>query len=285
MKDYQKMWESLKVKIEADLRFHESGIMQSMAESFEGENKCKEILRYMESLEEMIPEVKKSEVVFSIQEEDDIFVCIKASELSLDDEFMQHRPKNVREQRFKDSLEAVICKGIADFWRPRMDPSFDKMGNIYFKAGEKPAVGKSYNWWRDNAKKFNPKRESRLGTKSQYIAFLGVLIKTLVAEGWDIDKAWNAVCNDSKKLGHYWNSVEAKHELELTGSRAIAGFYDIANTPKILAEDEEVKQDYDFLLAGGNYRDYSDNVPLAFVGLSYRCVDSCYDSVGWIVLS
>jgi len=236
----------------------------------------------IEVAEEMIPEVKKSEVASFIQEEDDIFVCIKASELSLDDEFMQYQPKTDREKKFKEWLEEVIKKGIDDFWRPRMDPSFDKKGNICFKAGEKPAVGKSYKWWRENARKFNPKRKSRLGTKSQYIAFLGVLIKALVAEDWDIDEAWNAVCNDSKKLGHYWNSENAKHTFEPTGSRAIAGFYDLANAYKILAEDEEAGG---FWVAGGSYYFDGDYYPLAGLGHCFDCSGTLIDSVGWLVLS
>jgi len=216
------------------------------------------------------------------KEDDDLFICIKASELRLTDEFMQHKPNGEREQKLKDALEAVIKKGIPNFWRPRMDPSFDKKGNICFKAGEKPAVGKSYNWWRENAKKFNPKRKSRLGTKSQYIAFLGVLIKALVAEDWTVDEAWAAVCNDSKKLGHYWNSENAKHAFEATGSRAIAGFYDLANAYKILAEDEEVGG---FWLAGGCYCNSSYDYPLADLGHHFSCGYALYCSVGWLVLS
>jgi len=216
------------------------------------------------------------------KEDDDLFICIKASELRLTDEFMQHKPNGEREQKLKDALEAVIKKGIPNFWRPRMDPSFDKKGNICFKAGEKPAVGKSYKWWRENARKFNPKRKSRLGTKSQYIAFLGVLIKALVAEDWDIDEAWNAVCNDSKKLGHYWNSENAKHTFEPTGSRAIAGFYDLANAYKILAEDEEAGG---FWVAGGSYYFDGDYYPLAGLGHCFDCSGTLIDSVGWLVLS
>ena len=150
---------------------------------------------------------------------DEMFVLIEASKLSMDDEFMKHKPNSKRELVLKNALEAVIKKGIPNFWRPRMDPTLDKAENICFKTGKKPAVGKSYNWWRDNAKKFNPRRKSRLGTKSQYIAFLGVLIKTLIAEDWTVDEAWDAVCNNSEKLGHYWNSENVKHEFEPTGSR------------------------------------------------------------------
>ena len=177
-------------------------------------------------------------------------------------------------------LEEVIKKGIADFWRPRMDPTLDEVENICFKVGKKPAVGKSYNWWRKKARKFNLGRKSRLGTKSEYIAFLGVLIKELVAEGWSKKDAWHAVCNDSRKLGHYYNSENGKHDFEPTGSRAIAGFYDLANTCKILVEDEYSGA---FLLAGG-YSFYGSDRPLAELGRSHlwdRCLSY---SVGWIVL-
>ena len=109
-----------------------------------------------------------------------------------------------------------------------------------------------------------------------------MLIKKLVEEGKSVEWAWNAVCNDSKKLGHYWNCEDAKHEFEPIGSRCICGFYDLANTYKILAEDKEAGG---FWLAGGYYFNYSDYCPLA--GL-YRgtCRDNdSGNSVGWLVLS
>lgn len=52
MKDYQKMWESLKKKIETNLRFHESGEFQTMTESIMGAIKCKEVLGYMKKIED-----------------------------------------------------------------------------------------------------------------------------------------------------------------------------------------------------------------------------------------
>jgi len=212
---------------------------------------------------------------------DEMFVLIEASKLSMDDEFMQYQPKTDREKEFKDLLENVIKKGIADFWCPRMDPTLDEAENICFKAGEKPAVGKSYNWWRENAKNFNPRWSSRLGTRSQYVAFLGVLIKALVAEDWTVDEAWNLVCNDSRQLGNYCDSQNAKHAFEPTGSRAIAGFCDLANTYKILAGDEEAGG---FWLAGGYYGVDSNLDPLAGLGRGSHCFNCLYFGVGWLVL-
>jgi len=213
---------------------------------------------------------------------DEMFVLIEASKLSMDDEFMQYQPKTAREKEFKDLLEDVIRNGIDDFWHPRIDPTLDEVENICFKVGKKPAVGNSYNWWRENAKKFNPKRNSRLGTKSQYIAFLGVLIKALVAEGWPVSKAWDAVCDDSRQLGHYWNSENAKSDFEPTGSREIVGFYDLANTCKLLAEDEEAGG---FWLASGSYLGDSIGNSLVDLGYGYDCDGGLNRGVGWLVLS
>lgn len=219
-----------------------------------------------------------SEIIIS----DDTFVLIEASKLSLDDDFMKFNPRKDEIKVFKNGLCKVIEKGVKDFYRPVIDPSFtqDQEG-VYFQTGKKSAVGKSYTWWEKVAKEFNSKRGSRLGTKSEYIAFLGVLIKTMVSNGWSKAEAWNAVCVDSKILGHYRNSKDAKYQFEPTGSRGICGFYDLASTCKILAKD--VKGE-DFWLASGCYGNLSYICPIADLYL-YHIYDFCgTTSVGWIVL-
>ena len=249
---------------------------------------CKLVVQLLENNEnEVIIEQSETQV------DDDMFILVEASKLSLDDEFLKYKPITEREKDFKELLTKVIQKGISDFYRPKYDPSFDEEGTgISFKAGEKPAVGKSYNWWNEVAKKFMPKRHSRLGTKSEYVAFLGVLIKMLVADGFRVAKAWDVVCNNSKRLGHYSNSIGAKDDLEKTGMRRICVFHDLANTCKMIAEDDDECLD-SFWLAGGNYILTSLDYPLARLG---RCVDyddwaiwnDCdaddFGSVGWIVL-
>ena len=206
-------------------------------------------------------------------------ILVEASKLSLTDDFMRHKPKTAKEQKFKDTLTCVIKTGIEDFYRPVMDPSFSdkEKTKIHYVAGEKPAVGKSYNWWKETVKDSN----FCIGTKAQYVAFLGVLIKMLVAKGWTVDGAWDAVCNDSKNLGHYWNSNNAKLRSEGTGSREICGFFDLANTYKILAKDEEAGG---FWLAGGRYRDNGDDCPLADLALRNNYGSNHNNSVAWLVL-
>ena len=205
---------------------------------------------------------------------------IEASKLSLLDEFMTYEPKKRQEKDFKVTLTKVIKNGIDDFYIPIMDPSFaDKeKTKIHYVAGEKPAVGKSYNWWKETVKN----SEWCIGTKDQYVAFLGVLIKMLISIGWTCCEAWNAVCNDSKKIGHYWNSDDAKHQIENTGSREICGFFDLVNTFKILAEDEETCG-FGFWLAGGCYYVEGDGNPLANLGLGGPNNCNRNDSVAWLV--
>jgi len=208
-------------------------------------------------------------------------VRIEASKLSLKDKFMKHRPVGYQQTVLKGELQNVIRNGIKDFYRFRVDPSLSS-GKICFEAGRMPAVGKSYNWWFENAKAFYPQRKSRLGTRSEYIAFLGVLIKALVDEGWRIADAWYAVCDNSKDLGHYRNSENATHYcLEHTGLREICGFCDLANTRKIFANDEGASR---FCLASGSYNCSSYVHPLAellYYDFDHRNLEYC---VGWPVL-
>lgn len=212
----------------------------------------------------------------------DLFKKVPASELRLDDAFMNHQPKTKAELNFKEELETAIKKGLQDFWCPMFDPSFDDNGCICYEPGKMPAVGKSYNWWEKEAEAFCPEQGSRLGIKSERIAFLAVLIKELIASGWKVADAWSAVCNDSKELGHYWNSKDANHDFEPTGSREVCGWYDLANIYKILKEDEE--EAGGFWLAGGIYNRYSTSFPLADLYLNFNRDCDFFGSCGWLVL-
>jgi len=213
----------------------------------------------------------------------DVFVKVEASKLSLTDEFMQYEPITKREKDFKRLLTDAILHGLKDFWRPKYDPSITKDDTkICYEAGKVPAVGRSYNWWTKVAKDFYPERNSRLATRTEYIAFLGVLIKKLVEKGWNVKTAWDAICNDSKRLGNYINSESSKAILETTGQREVCGFYDLANTFKLLAEDDTANY---FLLACGCYKNFSDDYPLADFYVDYNHWDAIGNySVGLVVI-
>ena len=214
-------------------------------------------------------------------DEKDIFEVVEASSLRMWDKFMKYKPKTDKQKKLKILLTDAIKTGLNDFYRPRLDPSFDKNGEICYKFGEMPAIGKSFNWWNRKAEKYCPERGSRLGTKTEYVAFLGVLIKRLVADGWTVQDAWSAVCDDSKELGYYLNSKNAELDFEATGSREICGFFDLANTYKILADDEE---DGGFWLASGGYCNNSGDYPLADFEHHYNRDNDNNYCVGWLVL-
>lgn len=210
---------------------------------------------------------------------DDAVVLIKASKLSLKDKFMEYEPKRKSEQKFKQLLTEVIKRGVKDFYKPKNDPSFRDDGyGITYEADKLPAIGRTFKWWRYTAKMFNIARKSRLGTKSEYIAFLGVLIKGLVNEGWDIADAWNVICNNSQKLGHCKGADNAKDEFELTGSREICGFCDLLNTYKLLADDTDTGC---FWIAGCAYN--SNLSSLSRLLFDYRLGYLGMFSVGWII--
>lgn len=210
------------------------------------------------------------------------FPIVRASTLSFEDEFLKHEPETIWQRNFKNALISAIESGLSDFRAQRMDACFDEEGDICFKAGMKPAVGKTLNWWKETAKKFMPEKGSRLGTTKERIAFLGLLIKYLVEEkGYTISNAWKAVCDQSKDLGHYWDSENAKHAYEDTGSRNIGQWYDLSNTLKITVNDEAGG----FSLVGGSCFGKGCYCPLAGVDGIYGPGGGGFGGVGWIVLS
>ena len=210
-------------------------------------------------------------------------ILIEAEKLSVDDKFMKHRPRTVKEKDTKQLILEAINSKVKNFYRPIMDPTLC-YGEIEFIAGKKPAVGKSYNYWSEAVKRYIPTLNTRLGTRLEYGAFLGVLIKELVKMGMTVKGAWNVVCNDSKKLGHYHNSKNGQYALEPTCSRCVCGFYDLGNTYKILAKDTD---DDDFYLAGGSYQGpgFYHTIATLRKDSSWNADLKLRSSVGWLVFS
>lgn len=214
----------------------------------------------------------------------DIFVKIEASKLSFKDKFMSFCPRTEEEHKLYDEVVYVIKTGVKDFWRPKYDPSFSEDGtNICYVPGKKPAVGKSHEWWKKVAKEFKPECESRLGTKYEYIAFLAVLIKNMVANGWKVSDAWYAVCNSSERLGHYWNSVDAWYRIAPTGCHEFCDFFDLANVPKFLAGYEGGRGYRGFWYASGNWKSLGGQFPLANLVKNFLGTHDDYNMVGWLV--
>lgn len=210
---------------------------------------------------------------------DEVFPIIDPSEL-VGHKLLKHKPKTRRQERLLADIRKGIELKLPVFRAPCMDPS-EEDGKIVFKPGKKPAVGHSSAWWDKTWKEFMPSKKSRSGTNLHWAAFLGKLMKYLTDErNYSVEAAWEAVCNDSRDLGHYWNSENAKHDFEPTGSRKVGLFCDLANTCKILKKWEAPG----FLLAGGRYDNYGYDYPLADLGTIYVPDYDRNCSVGWLVL-
>ena len=212
-----------------------------------------------------------------------MFPIVDIENVSLEDEFIHYVPQTANEKRVKESIIKAKEIGMKNFRIPAIDPSFDDDGDtIIYCAGRKPAVDKSAKWWYENAPKFMPSKNSRLRDDLEHDVVLGVmLIKYLVEEkGYQVAEAWRAVCVDSKDLGHYRNSKNAKHVLETTGSRQIGKCFDLGNTCKIVKEREVSG----FVIFGSSFCNGSNYCPLAD-GDSIDEPDDDYDvSVGELAL-
>ncbi len=98
-----------------------------------------------------------------------------------------------------------------------------------------PGINVSPNDWLLLFKRFNPMRNSRLMTRTEYVCRCIYIIIKLVEFGFSSNSAFDMVCNNSSTIGNY--SPVYDNLCKLTGSNKIVDFYDLANTSKILAPD------------------------------------------------
>ena len=187
-----------------------------------------------------------------------IISLVEASKLPTSNIIMKHTPNSKNEQELKDYIMEFIQKGAYDFYRPIMDPCLDQKFRICYAPGFYSSLYFDPESWEKLALEYAPERKSRLGTELEYSAFIGVLIIKLVTQkGWSVEKAWHTVCDNSKEIGNYrdyWENVARRKDSltrdlsvtfrylvniqrfinEPTGSRKVCGFYDLANTYKVL---------------------------------------------------
>lgn len=228
-----------------------------------------------ECLEQLMAEsnATETETIMGIET-----IHVESSDSKIYSELLKHEAVKKCEKKFMNDLRTAIEAGIKSFKVPVCDPSIDANGKLQFVPGCKVAVSYSYN----ELEKLAEENSLRLGTKNEYFLFLGTIINRLIAEGWSETTAFEAVCNDSTKLGHYHNSADAKGDFEPTGSRKIVGKCDLANTYKILANDGKAGG---FWFAGGDCNLCGNYFPLAHLDLDYDLFDDRFDnSVGWFVL-
>lgn len=211
---------------------------------------------------------------------DEVFPIIDPSEL-IEHKLLGYSPKTERQQWLMSNILKALELKLPAFRAPCMDPS-EEGGKIVFKPGNKPAVGHSATWWKETWQGFMPSKNSRSGTEMHRAVFLGIFMKDLIeTENYTVEEAWKAVCDDSRKLGHYCNSRWAKNTFEPTGSRKVGRFFDLSNTSKIL-EDSEGNG---FWLASACYFYNSKFAPLSEIKPIIINPYGAYgDCVGWGVM-
>lgn len=213
----------------------------------------------------------------------DEFILIEAESLDLDDEFMKYDTKSNWEAIVKEGIIEAIEAGVKNFFRPKYADPF------LLDGGKEVIKDRSYQYWLKAAKKYAPEHGSRLGTRLEYYAFVGVLIKTLVKSGKTVEWAWNAVCREPRTLSCYLGSKEAEN----TELRALCGLFNIHDAcatrllfekyyANILADDSNKEV---YWMAGGTYdEDSLDYYPIGKVS-KHHDFDPTIGEKGWLVLT
>lgn len=178
--------------------------------------------------------------------------------------WLNHKPTSERqketlmlykEARAKSRLHAFTCM--------RIDPSILD-GKLVYQKGLPSNYNLTVNEWKKMLKEYCPIRNSRQMTRTEYACRNLFIIQKLYKSGeYTIDEAWQAICDDSRKIGLYRDSDDARYGYyEPTGSREVCGFCDLGNTYKLLAEDPW-EESGGFWHAGGVYDVYGYKFPVA----------------------
>ena len=188
--------------------------------------------------------------------------------------FVTERQKKFRADVMK-ALENMPKEGIR--WIPVYEPSKDDGGNIQYVSGVNILRGlNSYNWEK-TFQNYSPENGSRMSSITTYF----LLLLRLLKDGFATIKQ---LADDSKEIGHYWDSENAKHEFEKTGECQLGGLYGFAgNTYKIVKDSGSSSG---FSLLGGGCGNAGHNYPLADVGHDYHPGNSLKDyGVGLLELT
>lgn len=239
-----------------------------------------------------IPEVKGGQCVSTEMKDGYILAKFEILESELEcridpnlfeGEWLNHQPTTQRQKETLNLyLDAKVNGRLHTFTCMTIDPSVED-GKLVYQKGLPIKTGFSQNQWAKMLKDYNPSRNSRQMTLTEYACRNLFLIQKLVKSGYEIEDAWKAVCDDSRKIGHYRNSDNHKHDFEPTGSREVCGFCDLGNAWKFLAEDPWDEAG-GFWVVAGSYNHCSSVFPVADVS---RCtkVNLCgAPSVGMLAL-
>ena len=197
--------------------------------------------------------------------------------------WLEHQPTSRRQKETLDLYQDAKAKGrLHAFTCMTIDASV-KDGKLVYQKGLPIKTGFSQRQWAKMLKDYNPSRNSRQMTRTEYVCRNLFLIQRLVESGYEIAEAWEAVCDDSRKIGHYSNSDNHKNDFEPTGSREVCGFCDLGNAWKFLAEDPWEEAD-GYWATGGCYYYSSYYGPVSDFCHRHNVDNDGNDGVGMLAL-
>lgn len=153
-----------------------------------------------------------------------------------------------RQKKFKDNaLKALKNKPTEGYrWIPVFEPSIDSKGNLRYVAGAEVLRKLTPYDWEDGFKEYSSKNGSQLAPITTYFLLALRWLKDGVA-------SLEELADDSKEIGHYWNSENTKHDFERTGEREFGGIYGFVGNTYKTVKDSESSSGFSFV--GGCYRD------------------------------
>lgn len=171
------------------------------------------------------------------------------------------------------ALENKPEKGYC--WIPAFEPVTNEEGKIQFVKGEKPLVEQSSSDWEKMLEEYSPENHSCMASDTTYFLLLLRWLKDGFANVGEMT-------NYSTSMGHFCNSKNAKHDLELTGDREFGGLYGfVGNTCKLV---KSTSSESGYFMMGGSYHSYGIKTPLAHVR-RVNDINSRYDdTVGLLEL-
>ena len=187
--------------------------------------------------------------------------------------FVTERQKKFRSDVMK-VLENMPEEGFR--WIPVYEPSKDDGGNLQYVSGENVLTNLNSHEWGEIIADYSPENGSRMSSITTYFLLLLRLLKDGFA-------TIEQLADNSKEIGHYSDSENAKHEFEKTGERQLGGLYGFAgNTYKIVRDLESTSV---FSLLGGTYYANGDKFPLAYVERGKNPSGTKYYGVGLLELT
>lgn len=209
----------------------------------------------------------------------DEFMYVYMEDLTEEDLFYEAKTGKIREfetaaQRYFriDVLKALKNKPKEGYrWIPVYEPSIDEMGQLQFTSNEKPALEYNSLEWEKKILEYSPENESSICSRTTYFLLLLRWLKDGIV-------TLEQLTDDSSSIGHYRDSEDAKHRLELTGQRECGGLFGfVGNTSKILINYNCCSK---YALAVGSYLDYGK----WYVVSDVRNLDKNYNNRKYLAL-